>query len=360
VTIYSPAQTGVNRLSSPDAGNRLCCLFEDSVVDNSANPLCFPVTSYLSVLYAFNGSDYFDFQLDNVVLSLADEARFIMAYETPVTGTATGTARTAHLGDQAFTVTPYSVLNILGLAFEAVGSTATSISLAVGAQGPLPLTTEQRSLWGNLFVRVIRMDNASSIAEFTVFRRDGLDNYSIPTSAPLSASELFETYLLVNTDPPATYTADLADSAFLPTFAYRPPPTDVNSTSASPQGFGFVQYVMTSAAVTVSAMDTVAFRIAFENTTDAGFTNETWEFRINPISYALSSTLSFSYNLVLPSVTQEVTVQDREISSFVVDGGYSGARYFQILMAIYNGDWVVQLMPCLDGFCDAAIFDSFP
>lgn len=362
VTIYSPVMTGLSPLPPPQAGNRLCCLFEDSVVDSSGDPDCQPVLSYLSMIYGFfEGGDYFDFSIDNVVLSITDEARFVMAYETAVTGTSTGTPRTMYLGDQAFTVTPYSVLNIAGLAIEAVGSDATPISLAVGAQGPLPLTSAQVSAWGNLFVKVLRMDNSFNFAEFSVFRRTGLDRYTLPSGPVRDGSLLFFSSSLVNTDPSTVYTVDLSDSDLEPTYAFRPPPASQNATTTEPKGYGFSQYTMTAAAVAVSNLETVAFRLAFENSSDGSFVDETWEFRINPISDALSATLSFSYNKVLPTVTQEVTVQDRQISSFILNEGGAAQAAFQIVMAVYQGDWVVQLTPCLfGGVCDTALFDSFP
>jgi hypothetical protein len=360
VTIYAPVLTGVETLAAPDAGNRLCCLFEDTVVDNSGNPDCQPVLSYLSLIYGSNGSDYFDFSIDNVVLSIADEARFVMSFETAVSGTATGTARNMYLGDQQFKVTNYSVLNIRGIAVEPVGSSATAISLAVGAQGPLPLTAAQVNEWGDLFIKVIRIDNAISFAEFAIFRRTGLDRYSLPTQPVFPDSVLFQTSSLVNTDPPTAYTADLADSILSPSYAYRPPPAAQNILTPTPQGYGFAQYTMTAAAVTVSALDSVAFRLEFVDTS-AAFTDETWEFRINPISPAISSTLSFSYNRVVPTVTEEVTVQDREVSAFVLNAGEASQAAFQLVMAVYQGDWVIQLMRCFEGgVCDTALFDDFP
>ena len=345
VTIYAPVQTGVQPLSAPYAGNRLCCLFEDAVVDNSGNPSCAPVTSYLSMVYGEIGGVYFDFQIDNVVFSITDESQFFVFFESIPSGTATGTARTMQLGDQAFTVTPYSVLNIQGIAISATGSTAQPISLAVGAQGPLPLTASQQAQWGDLYVRVVAVNTSLGGVWFSVFRRTGLADYTVPTGPLLAASQLFVSTNLVNTSPPAITIVDVDD------FPWAQPPSQQSFVTTSPQGYGFAQFVMTSAAVAVSALDTVAFQITFTSS-DGGWVDETWEFSINPISDALSSTLSYAYFRVSPSVTPEVVVQDRQVSSFTLNAG-TFDRSYQVVFAIFNGDWLVQFMPCFDsGTCD--------
>ncbi len=138
-------------------------------------------------------------------------------------------------------------------------------------------------------------------------------------------------------------------------------PTAQTNTISEPRGYGFVQYIMTSASVLVSGLESVGFRLAFEKTSDSVFVGETWEFRINPISDALSSTLSFSYNNVLPSVTEEIVIQEREVGSFIFNEDDTAQAAFQIVMTIYQGDSAIQLMPCFGGgFCDISIFDSFP
>lgn len=361
VTMYVPVMTGVTPLSAPDAGNRLCCLFEDTVVDNSANPTCQPALSYLSMFYTTNDAgEYFSFSIDNVVYSITDESRFIMSFETPVTGTTTGTPRTMFLGNQEFTVTPYSVVGIPGLAIEAVDSDATSISLAVGAQGPLPLTASQVDTFGDLHMRVLRIDNDFLFSEFAIFRRTGLSTYSLPEAGLVGGSRLFLTTPLINADPPAVYTADVYDNIFNSTYVYQNPPTRVSPTVAFPLGYGFSQFVMSSAAVLVSDLDTVAFRIEFINSGEPSWTDETWEFRVHPISLSLSSTLSFSYNRVSPTSSEEVVVQDRQTTSFVLNEGGANEMAFQVVLAIFNGDWVTQLMPCDDAACDTSIFNGLP
>lgn len=352
VTMYVPVMTGVSTLSAPDAGNRLCCLFTDTTVDNSANPLCLPVLSYVSMVYE-SLTTYPDIQADNVVLSMADEARFVMAYQAAVTGTSTGTSRTMYLGDQEFTITPYSILGIPGLVIEPVGSSMDGVTVAVRSQAALPLTSEQVGLWGDIHIKLDRMDNTNLFAEFALFRRTGLSLYTLPTNPILSGSELFATTPVVNTSPAATYEADLWDSDSNPTFAYRSPPVKQSSTVSSPLGFGFSQFVMSSAAVAVSGLETVSFRIKFVDSGDMSWTDETWEFRVNPISEFVSSTLSFAFNRVLPTVEEETIVQNRQTSSIHLASG-TNDRHFQVLMTIYDGDWVLQLIPCNSDNCDAA------
>lgn len=354
VTMYVPVMTGVSKLSAPDAGNRLCCLFADTTVDNTGNPLCSPVLSYISMVYKPLTS-YPAIQADNVVFSIADEAKFIMSYQTSVTGTSVGTSRTLFLGDQEFTVTPYSILGIPGIAIDPISSSKEGISIAVGAQGPLPLTSEQVASWGDIHIKLIRMDNTNLFVEFALFRRTGLSMYTLPTNPILSGSKLFATTPVINTSPVATYEADIWDSDSNSTFAYRPPPVEQSSSVSSPLGFGFSQFVMPSAAVAISGLDTVAFRLKFVNSGSVSWTDETWEFRVNPISESVSSTLSFAFNKVLPDVEEETIVQNRQNSSIHLSSG-SNDRYFQIIMAIYNSDWILQLIPCESDSCDAAVY----
>jgi len=329
--LYVPKLSiGIRTLSAPDAGEAMCCLFNDE--DNTDPPgSCEATVSSYTMCYS-NAPDL-GISWDVAAYSGADEVKFVVYSTIPSGAVSTGTAFVAQLGNLLFQVTPYSVTNIPGVTIaryvNGSPSTTAAISLGEGSEAPLPLTTSQASTYGNLSVRLAIQDTGVTAFIFTIFRRDGLSSWTIPTAPFNSDVALQDTFDSINVVNQSTQSAVSFSSGPL-LFA---PDTAESST------YGMLQYVMSAAGMLLSDTVSVWFNVPLGGVT--------YKFALSPSTTYKGSPLLFSITNTGTKVAETYTTG---VSTLTASDGST----LKITQLIQNEKWVVQIVRLEDGACDLA------
>lgn len=329
--LYVPKLSiGIRTLSAPDAGEAMCCLFNDE--DNTDSPgTCEPAVSSYTMCYTSAQAQSGGISWDIASYSGADEVKFFVSYVVPTGAASTGTAFDVELGQLLFRVTPYSVTNIPGVTIARVvsgsPSTTAAVSLGEGSEVPLPITTSQASTYGNLSVKLAIQDSGANQGfTFTVFRRDGLSSWTIPTAPFEALEDTFETINVVNQ---STQSAVSFGSAPL---SYDPSNPDTYYT------YGMLQYVMSAAGMLLSDTVSVWFNVPLGGVT--------YKFALSPSTAYRGSSLLFSITNT-GTGTKVAETYTTGVSTLTASDGST----LKITQLIQNEKWVVQIVRLDEDAC---------
>lgn len=327
---------GVRTLSAPDAGEALCCLLDDTA--NTPDPAaCAATPSTYTLCYSSAQALGSGVAWDAAAYSGADQVVVFVAAAIPSGNTiASGSAFDVTLGALTFRVTPYAVASIPGVTIARyVGGTpsaSAAVSLGDGSEAALPLTAAQAATYGNLSVSLeVQAGGSGATAgfAFSVFRRDGLASWTIPTGPFVAGADTFATVSVNNQSTQAAVSFGDAPLSYAPALV----------SGGGPYAYGMLQYVMSAAGMLLSDTVSVWFSVPLGG--------DTYKFALSPSTAYKGSPVVFSI-LDAGSGEELAETYTTGVSTLTASDGST----LKITQLIQNEKWVVQIVRLGASACD--------